>query len=156
MRGGKIEPWKSWSILSKNGSSATRPKIKQKQREKNAFTLARKTSTACSATKTTGEICAQHTTQSQNRGNSLQQNAYVTIVPPQDTLGKNVVAGGAISVRADTIPAYVISLRGARPQCHSKRIHAFCRGKVPTRHSTAESPGDYILDYILKQLTSWS
>ena len=84
------------------------------QRERNSIALARKTPTACSATKTTGEIRAQHSTQSRNGGNSLQQNGYVTIAPAQDTLGRNVVAGGAISARANTTPAYVISLRGVR------------------------------------------
>ena len=59
------------------------------------------------------EIRALRTTQSRNGGNSLQRNGYVTIAPAQDTLGKNVVAGGAISVRANTTPAYVIGLRGA-------------------------------------------
>ena len=54
-------------------------------------------------------IRAQHLTQSRNGGNSLQQNDCAIIAPAQDTLGKNVVAGGAISVRANATPAYVLS-----------------------------------------------
>ena len=71
------EDWnmESWLILSKNGSSTTRPKtiirIEQIQRERTPLLLTRRTPTACSATKTAGEIRAQHTTKSQNGRNSL-------------------------------------------------------------------------------------
>ena len=111
------EGWEDWNMEKlidsiQNGSSATSPKtltkIKRIQRERSAITLARKNPTACSAAKTTGGIRVQHLTQSRNGGNSLQQNDCAIIAPAQDTLGKNVAAGGAISVRANTTPAYVI------------------------------------------------
>ena len=101
------EGWEDWNMEKlidsiqkwlKCNKAEDNYKIKWRQRERNATTLARKSPTACSVTKTTG--------------NSLQQNGYVTIAPAQDTLAKNVVAGGAISVRANTTPAYVIGLRG--------------------------------------------
>ena len=112
------EGWEDWNMeklidsiqkwLKRNKAEY---QMEAKRKERHCFS---QTPTACFINKATGEIRAQHTTQSRNGGYSSQQNGYVTIAPAQDTQGKNVVAGGAISVRANTTPAYVRSLRVAR------------------------------------------
>ena len=117
------EGWEDWNMEKlidsiqkwlKCNKTEDNYKDRTDTKRKNAITLTRRTPTACSATKTAGEIRAQHTTKSRNGGNSLYQNSYVTIAPAQGTLGKNVVAGDTIGARANTTPACVISLRGTR------------------------------------------
>ena len=51
----------------------------------------------------------------------MQQDDYVSIASTQDIPGRNVEAGRAIGVRANTTPAYVIGPREARH-------------KIPTPH----------------------
>ena len=124
------EGWEDWNMEKlvdsiqkwlKRNKAKTIIKIKRSQRLGKAIILARKSPTACSVSKTTGESRAQHMTQSRNGESSLQQDGYVTVAPAQDILGKNVVAGGAISVRANTTPAYVIGPRGARRKIPTPR-----------------------------------
>ena len=67
-----------------------------------------------------GESC-QHTTQWRNGESSLQQDDYVSIAPAQDIPGSKVEAGCAISVRANTTPAYVIGPREARRKIPTTR-----------------------------------
>ena len=110
-----IQKWLKRNKAEDNHKDLTEPK----KRERHYFS--QKEPTACSVSKTTGESRAQHMTQSRNEESSLQQDGYVTIAPAQDILGKNVVAGGAISVRAKTTPAYVIGPRGARRKIPTPR-----------------------------------
>ena len=61
-----------------------------------------------------GDSCPTYDTIAKRREFFTAKRYNVTIAPAQDTLGKNVVVGSAISVRANTTPAYVTGPRGVR------------------------------------------
>lgn len=74
------EGWEDWNMEKlidsiqkwlKCNKTEDNYKDRTDTKRKNAITLTRRTPTACSATKTAGEIRAQHTTKSRNGGNSL-------------------------------------------------------------------------------------
>ena len=104
-----IQKWHKRNKAEDNRKDQTEPK----KRERHYFSQKEPHCLFCEQNHR-GESCPTYDTIAIRGESSLQQDGYVTIAPAQDIMESNVVAGAAISVRANTTPASVIGPRGAR------------------------------------------